>query len=146
MYRNMCLPSPSLVSENLSARETVNSLHMSRHMPMVSNPGPMFAVVAGTRTVTDVRGVWSASTRRPSSADESGGWRGTLSVPLSLNSLEVMRCSCRWSPRYMLARKSSDSVRGIRDAGGKGAAAAAVAVTSGGDAAAVDAAAGTGPV
>mmetsp|Transcript_11935 Transcript_11935/g.31561 ORF Transcript_11935/g.31561 Transcript_11935/m.31561 type:complete len:207 (+) Transcript_11935:854-1474(+) len=45
-------PSPSLVIENLSDLSTMISFQMSTAMPMASNPGPMLAEVAGTRTAT----------------------------------------------------------------------------------------------
>mmetsp|Transcript_114742 Transcript_114742/g.358862 ORF Transcript_114742/g.358862 Transcript_114742/m.358862 type:complete len:209 (+) Transcript_114742:933-1559(+) len=46
------VPSPSVVMEKRSARSTVISFQMSTAMPTASKPGPMLAVVAGTRTTT----------------------------------------------------------------------------------------------
>mmetsp|Transcript_17981 Transcript_17981/g.72078 ORF Transcript_17981/g.72078 Transcript_17981/m.72078 type:complete len:243 (+) Transcript_17981:181-909(+) len=48
-------PSPEDSMLNALARDTVSSDHMSSAMPRQSNPGPRFADVAGTRTVTEVR-------------------------------------------------------------------------------------------
>lgn len=42
---------------HLSARSMVTSDQMLRAMPKQSNPGPMFALVAGTRTTTRVRSI-----------------------------------------------------------------------------------------
>ena len=45
-------PSPVIVIENLSARSTMTRFHTSRAKPKESNPGPRFAVVAGTLITT----------------------------------------------------------------------------------------------
>ena len=43
---------PMFSSENSKDRSTVTSFQMSTAMPKQSKPGPMFALVAGTRTTT----------------------------------------------------------------------------------------------
>ena len=43
---------PDTFSENVSARATLTSFHISTAIPRQSNPGPIFALVAGTRTTT----------------------------------------------------------------------------------------------
>ena len=49
-------PSPSVSMLKLPARSTLISFQMSMPMPSASKPGPMLAVVAGTRTTTRLRG------------------------------------------------------------------------------------------
>mmetsp|Transcript_22178 Transcript_22178/g.69429 ORF Transcript_22178/g.69429 Transcript_22178/m.69429 type:complete len:215 (-) Transcript_22178:2306-2950(-) len=89
-------PSPSVEMAKRAARSTVISFQMSRPMPMASKPGPMLAVVAGTRTTTLLRGhfcfVWDrtrfilgtgSGTPPYRSLDES--WEENCSdIPLSL--------------------------------------------------------------
>ena len=64
-------PSPSQVTPRSAPLVAVTSLQRSNASPKQSNPGPRFADVAGTRTVT--------RTYSPSSAATTAGSAGTVS-------------------------------------------------------------------